>query len=108
MDENKLGPCMDDVVTEEEAEFQALQEEIKDAHDKLTEYGIGKEHWSLAGRIEIVLMWHEMKMFRPKDGQDILIWSKGKFVRQIRYWAGNHNAYFFTHWKPLPNPPTGE
>lgn len=38
-----------------EAERTALAAEIKDAHQKLDEFNVGKPAWSLAGRIDIAL-----------------------------------------------------
>lgn len=35
-------------------EFDALMEEIADAHAMLDELGVGKRHFSLAGRIELM------------------------------------------------------
>lgn len=35
-------------------ERDALASELSDAHDMLDRFGIGKQHWSLAGRIELL------------------------------------------------------
>ncbi len=40
----------------EEAEYDNLIEEIETAHEKLNQYGVGKQHWSLAGRIDALVI----------------------------------------------------
>ena len=39
-----------------EQENESLIEEIANAHKKLNEIGVGKTHWSLSGRIEVLLI----------------------------------------------------
>lgn len=47
---------LEDQMSELDQELDALKEEIQDAHSRLTNLGVGKEHWSLSGRISALLI----------------------------------------------------
>lgn len=52
-------------INELKSELDALDDEVKFAHLTLNRLGVGKEHWSLAGRIEALYI--QLKKLTPQQ-----------------------------------------
>jgi len=103
-------------------ENDSLIQELGDAHQKLTDYGIGKEHWSLAGRIDHALEWYEIGTLMPKSNQRVLVRHEDGNIYIMTYKSmfdvnsptfSGYKYHFetesgtkvyngVTHWKSLP------
>ena len=54
--ETEYSNHLEEQIDEFNDEINSLANEIKDTHIELTKLGVGKEHWSLPGRIHALLI----------------------------------------------------